>query len=93
MLSDEVRTELVDSLIQIKDWAQQKDEKGEPVSGAEMVSVVTQLNTWIKEIPRPKFCTMCNFWDGENEQCSKYEMAPPASVILNGCDDFDDIPF
>lgn len=39
-------------------------------------------------------CPNCFQWDDKAEQCGKWNMKPPAKVILLGCEDWEvDIPF
>lgn len=39
-------------------------------------------------------CPNCEHWDSKTEFCGKYQMRPPANVIVIGCVDYDaGIPF
>lgn len=39
-------------------------------------------------------CTSCEYWDKPNQKCEKYNMLPPAEVIVTGCVEWvDGIPF
>lgn len=39
-------------------------------------------------------CPDCQWWDNQGETCGKYLARPPATVIANGCDEFEPtIPF
>ena len=42
-----------------------------------------------------KNCTKCIYWDFNNDMCGKFDVKPPATVIVKGCEHFmpDDIPF
>jgi hypothetical protein len=38
-------------------------------------------------------CTACIHWDEKRELCKLVGVRPPAHVIVNGCEQFDTIPF
>jgi hypothetical protein len=41
-------------------------------------------------------CITCQNWNNDLEECGKFDMKPPASVIVDGCEnyaDFDPLPF
>lgn len=41
-------------------------------------------------------CVSCEHWNHEKDECKKFNIKPPASVIVDGCScyvDFDEIPF
>lgn len=39
-------------------------------------------------------CCNCKAWDEQHEVCKKYNVQPPARVIVKGCEDHsDNIPF
>lgn len=38
-------------------------------------------------------CISCENWDHENELCLKVNKRPPAVIIANGCEYYQDIPF
>lgn len=39
-------------------------------------------------------CTGCEFWNRNKEVCEKYNMKPPAEVIVTGCVNYESaIPF
>jgi hypothetical protein len=53
----------------------------------------------IKNITRSDIfqnCLNCMNWDYPNDQCKKYQVKPPAEIIVNSCPDYQDdgeIPF
>lgn len=52
------------------------------------------LRDYIEEIPTYSTCLDCEHWDHQGDKCVKFNMKPPATVIVNKCDDFTpDIPF
>ena len=38
-------------------------------------------------------CTGCCYWDGHKEWCKKYDVRPPVSVIVKGCEEYEEVPF
>lgn len=41
-------------------------------------------------------CLNCMNWDNKNDQCGKYNVKPPAEIIINSCPEYVDgmeIPF
>jgi len=38
-------------------------------------------------------CTGCMHWNAESETCKKFNVRPPAKVIVKGCEEYDEIPF
>jgi len=40
-----------------------------------------------------KTCLTCHLFNEANEICTKFNQRPPARVIANGCQHWDDIPF
>lgn len=38
-------------------------------------------------------CTHCIYWDSNKELCKKYNQRPPVSVIVKGCESYDEIPY
>ena len=60
----------------------------------------TLLDDWLTRFGPSALFQTCETCKHMSEQgpahCSKFNMTPPASVILSGCDDYDDkgdIPF
>lgn len=70
------------------------------MSGAarlEFLGAIEQLKEWVTTIPNPSathYCTECVKFDLKTEKCSLYDARPPATTIVQGCDEWDlDIPF
>lgn len=38
-------------------------------------------------------CLSCFNWAHEEETCKLYKQRPPAKIIANGCESYDDLPF
>jgi hypothetical protein len=38
-------------------------------------------------------CTTCFYWQDTSETCGLYKQRPPAKIIVNGCESYDEIPF
>jgi len=38
-------------------------------------------------------CTGCCNWDDKKEICLKFNVRPPVSVIVKGCEEYEEIPF
>lgn len=38
-------------------------------------------------------CLKCIAWDHKMEMCEKYKQRPPIKVMVEGCSEFDNIPF
>lgn len=38
-------------------------------------------------------CTGCCYWSGKTEICNKFNVRPPVSVIVKGCEEYCEIPY
>lgn len=38
-------------------------------------------------------CTGCCNWNSEGEICRKFNVRPPISIIVKGCEQYEEIPF
>lgn len=38
-------------------------------------------------------CLGCQEWDTTKEWCKKFNVRPPVSVIVKGCEEYSEIPF
>lgn len=59
-----------------------------------MPELMDRISNAIEAAGAFRNCTNCFHWQSiPNELCKLYKERPPASVIVNGCDEFDEIPF
>jgi hypothetical protein len=40
-----------------------------------------------------KNCTGCQEWNADKEMCKKFNVRPPVSIIVKGCEEYSEIPF
>lgn len=60
----------------------------------EVIQNIKKLTDYIHEIPAFTSCLDCSEWDHPGDKCKKFGTKPPATVIVNKCEEFDlDIPF
>lgn len=51
--------------------------------------ILKMLKNWAQD----RSCLQCMHWKELKEICEKFNVRPPAKVIVNGCEHHDFIPF
>ncbi len=64
-----------------------------PQSPVQRVKIIELQNSLIRSAQLPT-CTNCDHWRTEKQLCDKYNVLPPAEIIVTGCEIWiDGIPF
>lgn len=53
-------------------------------------AIYRQVKMALENVDIFQNCLNCKFWNGANELCLKYQMRPPAHVIVNACPAYED---